>query len=536
MRKDAKSSIILRFGLLISLIVLCFSYLLEFVNSEAITPTKPTVKEIQKDIQKPSYILNPINKDIDLPKFPQEYDSLLNALNISLTQHQKTTLLLYGESIVKSDQSNINMAYAYLIDKDIPIHIPQEYINIYLDSQLEKYTNSIPLQYKDSFSKPLETNSLPNDPYQEYAKSQLTIYRDLPILTPQDTVNSYPILKEFTLDLDSESINSGYFKLRILRNSKQSEYQQVTHLTILLNDLVTYSNNPSDLNAKNRLKHNLMNAIYSTNLNKSENIYWRLVVKENKIYISPITISEDFVINDNNFNEAYDIEPKEQRGGTVRIPILMYHQIDAMPTSGSPFLKGLYVTPEIFEEQLAYLVKKNYKAITPQDLYNQLSLGVNPTQKSVMLTFDDSTVSQYKNGYRLLKKYGLTGVFYVVSGRTSITYDQLREMANSGMIIDSHTSTHLDLTKLYNSSILSSEIVGSRNTLRGATGQEVFSIAYPGCVIDSKGYPYVKQAGYLLGVSCGRSIDHTLNNRLSLSRVHIFDSIDNLKGLLSGKE
>ena len=536
MKGDSKSSILLRFGLLIFLLLLSFSYLLENVSSNIEKQTKPVAKESIPKIEKPSYLLNQIQKDRDLAKFPQDYETLLNTLDISLTQHQKTALLLYGESIVKSNQTNINIAYANLIEKNLPIHIPQEYINIYIDSELTKYTDSIPNQYKDSFSKPLDADSLYDDSYQEYIGSQFSIYKTLPSLTVESTENRYPILKEFTVDLNSESINSGYFKLRILRNTQQSKYQQVKHLTTLLNDLVTYSKGSFDLNTSNRLKSNLMNVIYSTDLNKSENIYWRLVVKGDRIYTSPITISTEFTINDENFNEIYDIEPKEQISGTVRIPILMYHQIDAMPTTGSSFLKGLYVTPEIFEEQLAYLVKKNYKTVTPKELYDQLSLGTNPPQKSVMLTFDDSTVSQYQNGYRLLKKYGLTGVFYVVTGRTSITYDQLREMANSGMRIDSHTSTHPDLTKLYDSSILSSEIVGSRNTLRGATGQEVFSIAYPGCVVDSKGYPYVKQAGYLLGVSCGRSVDHTLKNRFSLSRVHIFNSMDNLKGVLSGKE
>ena len=536
MRENSKSSIPLRFGLLISLLLLSFTYLLENIHSETTTVETPTVKERVREIPKPSYTVTTTGRDINLPKFPPDYDSILSTLNISLTQHQKTTLLLYGESIVKSDQTDTTSAYAYLLEKDLPIHIPQEYINIYLDSEFTKYTNSIPLQYKDSFSKPLETDTLGNDIYQEYIKNQLSIYKTLSISIDDNVVNSYPLLEQFTIDLNSESINSGYFKLRVLRNTQLNKSQQITHLTTLLNDLVTYSKGSSDLNTTNRLKRNLMNVIYSTDLNRSEDIYWRLVVKENKIFISPITISQEFIINDENFNEGYDIVPTEQRSGTVRIPIIMYHQIDTMPISESSFLKGLYVTPEIFEEQLAYLVKKNYKSVTPHELYNQLNIATNPSQKSVMLTFDDSTKSQYENGYRLLKKYGLTGVFYVVTGRTSITYDQLREMVNSGMIVDSHTSTHPDLTKLYDQSKLSSEIVGSRNTLRGATGQEVSSIAYPGCVIDSKGYSYVKDAGYLLGVSCGRSIDHTLKNRLSLSRVHIFDSMDNLKGLLSGKE
>ena len=104
----------------------------------------------------------------------------------------------------------------------------------------------------------------------------------------------------------------------------------------------------------------------------------------------------------------------------------------------------------------------------------------------------------------------------------------------NGMIFGSHTSTHIDLAKENNSEKLYSEIVGSRYFLKNTLNQDISSIAYPGCVIDSEGYPYVRQAGYLVGVSCGRSIDHTLNKRLTLSRVHVFSSLQSFIHILSG--
>jgi peptidoglycan/xylan/chitin deacetylase (PgdA/CDA1 family) len=213
----------------------------------------------------------------------------------------------------------------------------------------------------------------------------------------------------------------------------------------------------------------------------------------------------------------------------------MYHRIEPLPMGASTFTTGLFVSPEIFEQQLAYMVKENYKALTSQEFYNILVSGKNPTQKSVMISFDDATKGQYTNGYPLLKKYGLVGVFYVPSAKTSITYAQLKEMAQNGMIIESHSSTHIDLAKETNASRLYSEIVGSRYALQGATGQDVITISYPGCVADKETYTYVSQAGYLLGGSCGRGIDHYYSKRLSLQRVHVFDSLDNLMGILSGK-
>ena len=109
-------------------------------------------------------------------------------------------------------------------------------------------------------------------------------------------------------------------------------------------------------------------------------------------------------------------------------------------------------------------------------------------------------------------------------------------MSNAGMVIESHSATHIDLVKENDTNRLYSEIVGSRYTLRNNIGQEVITMCYPGCVADSKVYSYVSQAGYLLGTSCGKSIDHYFRNRLSLSRVHVFDDMDDFKNILSGKQ
>ena len=341
-------------------------------------------------------------------------------------------------------------------------------------------------------------------------------------------------ISNFFINLSSELVNESLYKVRIL--NALSKDIDTKPIGTFLNNLIIYSQNREDINAKAGISQELEKLISNISNTNSENIYWKISGIEGISYLYPVSLSKEFPVDDNNFSIDYDVAPIEQSRNSTRVPILMFHRIEPMPTSASSFKQGLFVSPETFEKQLAYLVKKNYKTLTSQEFYNLLSTGGNPSQKSIMLTFDDATYGQYVNGFPLLKKYGLTGIFYIPANKTSISYDQLRQMAREGMIIESHSATHIDLVEENNPDRLYSEIVGSRYTLKAATGQPVITISYPGCVADSQVYEYVSQAGYLLGVSCGRSIDHHFSKRFSLSRVHVFDDMANFKNLLSGKQ
>lgn len=480
-------------------------------------------------ISKPEYQLTENIPDLDLSKLPSNYDQITDKLNIQLTQHEKTTLLLYGESIHKSESSNITEAYTKGLELDIPLLIPQEYINQYVNYCVNISTG-IPTEYLNEMADPPKVQrSLFSTPYAEYIYNQMVIQleqesTDTKIFKSTKDISSL----DFLFEINNDSFNRGYYISKILHEFTKDE----CNLSGFFDTYIKYYES-GYTQYKQELYPYIEKILLNGTLNKEGLTYWRMYVSNDRIYLAPVYIVQEYEIADTNFNDPYDITPVSQNSNTTRVPILMYHQIDAIP-QGSTFIQGLYVTPEIFEEQLAYLVKKNYKSISPDELYTLLQNRQNPTQKSVMITFDDSKSSQYKYAYPLLKKYGLSAVFYIVTSKTGITYTQLKEMGMNGMIFGSHTSTHVDLTKETNSEKLYSEIVGSRYTLRNIVGQEISSISYPGCVIDSKGYPYVNRAGYLTGVSCGRSIDHTLSKRLTLSRVHVFNSLENLKNLLSG--
>lgn len=280
-------------------------------------------------------------------------------------------------------------------------------------------------------------------------------------------------------------------------------------------------------------------------IEKDTSIYSKIINQEGKYLLlkdvnGVLAVSsikdkrENTKINSNNFDEEYDVNRTNQPNGTVRIPVLMYHQIENVPAGVSSFVAGLFTSPEEFERQIAYITKKNYKTVSSKEFYEILQSGMNPEQKTVMLTFDDSTISHYTNAYRILKKYNQVGTFFVTSHRSQISNDQLKEMSENGMDIQSHTQTHPDLVKLYDSSRIQSEIGGSKIELETRTGKSVIALAYPGCVADRKAYSAMSNNGYLLGFSCGKSIDHRFSSKYSIARVHNPYNVDDLKKILSG--
>jgi peptidoglycan/xylan/chitin deacetylase (PgdA/CDA1 family) len=397
--------------------------------------------------------------------------------------------------------------------------------------------------------------------YDEYINNQQYLYQ----LMKNSKVNEVTVLKNKTLtnniylDLDNTHIN----KLQLLTNYLSLAYTQlkindtelsnkIVQLKKLVEYLVTYkygedipqtltqtiTNNNLDLDTEN--DRSLPFSYQVQFLIKSISINGEIQTFVYPIYIFTSTNSTPiqsliFTINDNNFSQDYDITPTSQSKGTVRVPIFMYHQITTPPEGQDAFRNGLYVSPLDFEKEMAYLVKKNYKTITPLDYYNLLTADANPTQKTVMLTFDDGVENQYTNAYPILKKYQLTGVFYIISQRSGITTTQRKEMSDNGMVIDSHSATHIDLTKTTDPQQLDTEIISSKYQLQANTGKTVYSIAYPGCAWNSQTIPYVISAGYLLGMSCGNSIDNYPAYRLELSRVHAFGDMNSFVNTLSGR-
>ena len=142
----------------------------------------------------------------------------------------------------------------------------------------------------------------------------------------------------------------------------------------------------------------------------------------------------------------------------------MYHYLSSPPSDADRYRRDLSVSPELFEQHLAYLKEQGYQTISLDDLTYSLALGrpLPSGEKPILITFDDGYLDNYQNAFPLLQKYGFTGVFFVVTElaeRASagmiapdglryadayMTWDQLRAMTAAGMEVECHARVHED--------------------------------------------------------------------------------------------
>jgi peptidoglycan/xylan/chitin deacetylase (PgdA/CDA1 family) len=175
------------------------------------------------------------------------------------------------------------------------------------------------------------------------------------------------------------------------------------------------------------------------------------------------------------------------------VPVLNYHKVDMLN-------HALSVSPQEFEEQMEYLYKNEYNAVTPDQLMAYLKYGKQLPDKPIMITFDDGYLDNYTNAYPIMKKYGFTATIFVVTNLVGndprfITWDQVREMQQNGIVFGSHTVNHKSLTSLTKEQIMD-ELIQSRDEMAKQLGKPPRYFAYPTGTYNSAIEDMVRAAGY----------------------------------------
>jgi peptidoglycan/xylan/chitin deacetylase (PgdA/CDA1 family) len=190
----------------------------------------------------------------------------------------------------------------------------------------------------------------------------------------------------------------------------------------------------------------------------------------------------------------------------VDVPILMYHYVDEEPPPAGPYAADLTVKTENFEAQMVYLFTNDYSTISLADAYLAMAGLKELPPKPVVLTFDDGGADNYEVAFPILKEFGFTATFFIITGPAGrgkegqMTWDQLREMAAAGMSVQSHTVSHPDLRGV-SKARLETELVDSRQAIAAAIGEPSYVLCYPAGAYNARVIEAARAAGYVMAVA-----------------------------------
>ena len=188
----------------------------------------------------------------------------------------------------------------------------------------------------------------------------------------------------------------------------------------------------------------------------------------------------------------------EQQSGALRVPVLMYHHVGDPPPGADEMRLRLTVDNSSFAAQLQLLADRGYETITLGDVAAALAGGSLPP-KPVLLTFDDGYADSFDIALPLLQRYGMTGVFFIVSGLVGtdgyMTWERVQTLAGAGMEVEAHSRWHTDLTKA-SAGGLDEEVAGSKRDLEERLGVGVRFFCYPSGTYNDAVIAALAAAGY----------------------------------------
>lgn len=215
---------------------------------------------------------------------------------------------------------------------------------------------------------------------------------------------------------------------------------------------------------------------------------------------------------------------------SVFLPILVYHVVRPGPPPSTPMAALLTVTPDQFEEQMKYLKAGGYDSVSFAALHDYLDGRGDLPYQPVIISFDDGWENQYRFAYPILKKYGFSATFFVVTNyidhENFLTTEQLREMIANGMRVGSHSRSHPRLDALGDDALWN-EVRGSKEYLEERLGQPVDDFAYPYGGYNQRVVQFVAAAGYKTARTVDFGITQTLATIERLNAVTFSGFVNN---------
>lgn len=207
------------------------------------------------------------------------------------------------------------------------------------------------------------------------------------------------------------------------------------------------------------------------------------------------------------------------------VPILMYHRFGY---EGST----LFVTPENFERQMAYLKKKGYNVIPLDELAEGIKAHRRFRHNTAVISIDDGYEDNYKHAYAVLKKYNFPAIIFIAANfignnKDFLTWDEARAMVKNNIAFGGHTKNHIYLPSLTDDGILWDEIAGAKEVIEKNIGAKADYFCYPTGGFNDKVKEMVKKAGYKAACTTNRGFADFNRDLYELKRIKVTNSDTN---------
>lgn len=205
----------------------------------------------------------------------------------------------------------------------------------------------------------------------------------------------------------------------------------------------------------------------------------------------------------------------------VNIPVLMYHSVAEEKDNDA------VISPELFQQQMAYLHQHQYYTATLDELYDHLTGKKLLPEKTVVLTFDDGYKDTYDIVMPLLMRYGFKSTVFIPTADIgkNVTEKQLQEMKKAGMEIASHSEHHQDMGPLpYQVQV--NEVVHSKQKLDQLLQQDTRYFCYPNGSYTEDTLKILAQQGFKMAFTIDPGWVAPKDNFFLVKRVWMGNSID----------
>lgn len=203
----------------------------------------------------------------------------------------------------------------------------------------------------------------------------------------------------------------------------------------------------------------------------------------------------------------------------ARLPVLMYHGLQAGVTDPGHLDPVYSVSPAAFALQLDWLCEHGYRSVRLDDV----QAG---RDKQIVISFDDGDVSNFTTALPLLRERGMTAECFITSdfiGTPGMLGAQdVRALADAGIGVQSHGRSHLFLEDL-DEDAMYAELRDSKARLEAAGGRKVTALAFPGGRGGSRERDVALRLGYchVLGSQPGPNSGrqpHECYERIAITR------------------